>query len=96
MGDFMSYANNMQNNKILLAVRNILLVILGWICAIISLFIYPFIFGVAGVIMGILASKNQSKSGLPVIIGSILLMGVGLMFNGSVTHYAMRIFNYMR
>lgn len=60
---------------------------IGWISAILSLFIYPFIFGVLGVIMGILATKGGSRAGLPVIIASIVFMGIGLLFSGVILNY---------
>ena len=61
-----------------------LFAIIGWISAFVSLLIYPFIFGVLGVIMGILATKNGSRKGLPVIVASIVLMGIGLIFSGVI------------
>ena len=64
-----------------------LFISIGWICAIISLFGYPFIFGVIGVIMGILATKQGSRAGLAVIVGSIALMGIGLIFSGTIVNY---------
>ncbi|HHV95308.1 MAG TPA: hypothetical protein GXX37_02345 [Clostridiaceae bacterium] len=60
---------------------------IGWIAAIMSLAAYPFVFGVVGIIMGVLASKNQSKGGLPLIFGSIILMGIGLMFGHIIMDY---------
>jgi hypothetical protein len=64
------------------------LVTIGVISAIVSLFAYPFIFGVLGVIMGILSTKNGSKAGLFVIVLSIILMGIGLIFSGVIMNYA--------
>jgi hypothetical protein len=63
------------------------IVILGWIFAIASLIAYPFIFGVLGVTMGILASKKGSRAGLPVIVASIILMTAGLIFSGVIMNY---------
>jgi hypothetical protein len=60
---------------------------IGWISAILSLFAYPFIFGVIGVVMGILATKRGSRAGLSLIIGSIILMGIGLIFSGVIMNY---------
>lgn len=68
---------------------SILLLVLGWISAIAALIRYPFIFGVFGVVMGIVAAKNGSKGGLPLIMASMLLMAAGLIFNDI-------IFNYVR
>jgi len=69
---------------------NIVLLAIGWISALLSLFIYPFIFGVVGVITGILATKNGSRAGLPLIVSSIILMGIGLIFSGVIMNYARR------
>jgi LytS/YehU family sensor histidine kinase len=69
---------------------NIILLTVGWISALLSLVIYPFIFGVVGVITGILATKNGSKAGLPLIVSSIILMGIGLIFSGVIMNYARR------
>ncbi len=62
---------------------------IGWICAFLSLFILPYAFGVIGVIMGILAAKNGSRHGLPIIMANIILMGIGLMFNNVILDYTM-------
>ena len=37
--------------------------------------------------MGILATKNGSRAGLPLIVSSIILMGIGLMFSGVIMNY---------
>lgn len=70
---------------------NGLLIAAGWIAAIVSLFIYPFIFGVLGVALGVLATKGGSRSGLPVIVASIVLMGLGLIFGPVLLNY-LRLF----
>lgn len=82
-GDIMERINNHRTG----ARSNIALLAIGWISAILSLFAYPFIFGVVGVIMGILATKNGSRAGLPVIVSSIILMGIGLIFSGVIMNY---------
>ncbi len=64
-----------------------LLLTIGWISAVLSLFLYPFIFGVLGVIMGILSTKNQSRAGLPVIVFSIIFMGIGLIYGQVILNY---------
>ena len=61
--------------------------ILGWIAAFASLVRYPFIFGVFGVIMGIMATKNGSRAGLPLIMASMALMAAGLIFNEVIFNY---------
>lgn len=66
---------------------SVFFLIVGWIAAIISLVKYPFIFGVVGVIMGVLVSKNGRKAGMPLIVASIILMTVGLIFSGVFYNY---------
>ncbi|WP_024832810.1 hypothetical protein [Ruminiclostridium josui] len=54
----------------------------GWISAVLSLFIYPFVFGMVGVISGILAAKDEkSRVGVMLVAASIILMGIGLAFS---------------
>ena len=60
---------------------------IGWIFAIVSLFVYPFIFGVLGVVMGIIATKKESKSGLTAIVASVVFMAIGLMFSSVLLNY---------
>ncbi|TYQ16850.1 UNVERIFIED_CONTAM: hypothetical protein Cloal_3425 [Acetivibrio alkalicellulosi] len=66
---------------------NVVLIIIGWISAIMSLFMYPFIFGFLGVVMGIMATKSGSRAGLSVIVASIILMATGLIFSGAILNY---------
>ena len=61
--------------------------VIGWIAAIVSLVRYPFVFGIVGVIMGIIANKKGSRAAMPLIIASILLMAVGLIFSGVFYNY---------
>jgi len=75
--------------------RSVVLILLGWISAIMSVFIYPFIFGFLGVLSGVLASKYESSAGLPLVVASIVLMSVGLMFGSTILSYTMQIFNYV-
>jgi hypothetical protein len=84
-GDFMENPNNTSRTSV--AKGSGLFISIGWIAAIISLFGYPFIFGVVGVIMGILATKKGSRAGLALIVGSIVLMGIGLIFSGVIVNY---------
>ncbi|MDP4092818.1 MAG: hypothetical protein Q8920_05585 [Bacillota bacterium] len=60
------------------------LLALGWIFGLVSVFIYPFVFGLLGVVMGILSTKSGSRAGLVLIVGSIVLMGIGLIFSGVI------------
>ncbi|HEX2925903.1 MAG TPA: hypothetical protein VHP38_06545 [Ruminiclostridium sp.] len=54
----------------------------GWISAVLSLFIYPFVFGMVGVISGILAAKDENnRLGVFLVVASIMLMGAGLAFS---------------
>jgi hypothetical protein len=79
--------NNNGINQASIPKRSGLFITVGWISAILSLFIYPFIFGVLGVIMGIVANKNGSKAGISIIVASIVLMGIGLIFSGVILNY---------
>ena len=72
----------------------VLFAIIGWITALLSLFRYPFVFGVAGVILGILATKGGSRAGLPVIVANIILMSIGLIFSDILWNYAMHFLGY--
>lgn len=63
------------------------LLILGWVAAFASLIRYPFIFGVFAVIMGIVATKNGSRAGLPLIMASMILMAAGLLFSAVIYNY---------
>ncbi len=67
-----------------------LLVVIGWVCALLSLLRVPFIFGVVGVIMGILAAKGGSRAGLSVIVANIIFMAVGLVFSDVIWNYFSR------
>lgn len=83
----MDEINKMRGTHSRAAKSSMLLLIIGWISAVLSLFIYPFIFGVVGVIMGILSSKNGSRTSVPLIVASIVLMGIGLIFSGVIMNY---------
>jgi hypothetical protein len=65
----------------------IFLAIIGWISAILSLFIYPFIFGLVGVITGVLSTKNRSRAGLALIVISIIFMAIGLIYSDVILNY---------
>jgi hypothetical protein len=65
----------------------VIYLVIGWIAAVASLVRFPFVFGLVGVIMGIIANKNGSRAAMPLIIGSILLMAVGLIFSGVFYNY---------
>jgi len=65
----------------------ILLIVVGWISAILSLFLYPFIFGIVGIICGVLSNKNGSRAGLSLIVASIILMAIGLVYSGVIMNY---------
>ena len=80
----MEETNNVRNGSRALGAKKAVFIIIGLICAVLSLFIYPFIFGVVGVIMGILVTKAGSRAGLTVIVTSIILMGIGLIYSGVI------------
>ncbi len=62
-----------------------ILLLTGWVSAILALFIYPFVFGMLGVISGILATKNnKSRIGVYLVVASIIFMGVGLAFSTKI------------
>ncbi|AEV70494.1 hypothetical protein Clocl_4058 [Acetivibrio clariflavus DSM 19732] len=83
-GDYMNRADTREK----ISRGTGILVAIGIISAIMSLFVYPFIFGFIGVIMGILSTKNGSRTGLFVIVASIILMGIGLIFSGAIMNNA--------
>lgn len=79
---------NMKGGEIAVTAGNsTLFIVLGWISAILSIIAYPFIFGVVGAVMGILAVKNGSKAGLPLIVASLIFMSVGLIYSGVIMNY---------
>ena len=64
-----------------------LLLTIGWISALLALFFYPFVFGVVGVIMGILSTRNGSRAGVALIATSIVLMGIGLIYHDVLNNW---------
>ena len=82
--------NSANPNNRSMAMGNTFFIAVGWISAIISLIAYPFIFGVLGVVMGILSSKKGSRAGLSLIVGSIVFMGVGLIFSDIIMNHIRR------
>lgn len=83
-GDFMNRIDTQEKT----ARGTGILAAIGIISAIVSLFAYPFIFGFIGVIMGILSTKDGSRTGLFIIVASIILMGIGLIFSGAIMNNA--------
>jgi len=68
-----------------ISVKKAILLLAGWVSAILALFIYPFVFGMLGVVSGILATKNnKSRIGVYLVVSSIVLMGVGLVFSTKI------------
>lgn len=53
--------------------------LLGTISAALSVYFYPFIFGGAGVLLGILATRDFRKAGFAVLFASVVCMTVGLL-----------------
>lgn len=60
---------------------NIKYLVPGWIAAALSLVIFTFFLGVVAIIMGIYASRDGGKAGMPLVIASILFMAAGLIFS---------------
>lgn len=87
----MDNINNTQGKTFEAGRGNAVMLVIGWIAAILSLGMYPFIFGVVGVIMGILASKGGSKAGIPLIVASIVLMGIGLIYSNIILTHVRRL-----
>lgn len=79
----MNNAHEISNQNVNL--KKGLLLLAGWVSAILALFVYPFVFGMLGVVSGILATKNnKSKIGVYLVVSSIVLMGVGLVFSTKI------------
>lgn len=66
---------------------------LGWISAVMALVIYPLVFGMLGVVSGILSCKDtESKVGVYIIVVSIILMCLGLFFSTQLMGMAKELF----
>ncbi|MDF2987588.1 MAG: hypothetical protein K0R50_3098 [Eubacterium sp.] len=75
-------------------VKRVLFLFMGWLSAILSLFFYPFVLGMVGVISGILATKNnKSRLGVYLVVASIVLMGLGLAFSTRLLSLARDVLN---
>ena len=83
----MEDVNNIRDSEKSLGIKQISFIAIGAVCAVISLFVYPFIFGVVGVVMGIMVTKEGSRAGLPVIVANIILMGIGLIYSQVILNY---------
>ena len=68
-----------------------LFITLGWLFAIIALFFLPPLFGVLGIIMGIIANKKGHRGGIAIIAASILMYAVGN-FTWSILSIFLRMF----
>ena len=76
------------------SVKRFIYLFTGWLSAILSLFFYPFVFGMIGVISGILSTKNnKSRIGVFLVVASIVLMGLGLAFSSKLITLARNIIN---
>jgi hypothetical protein len=84
----MGNANNTYRRDTISKGTAAFLTIIGWVCAILSLFFYPFIFGLVGVITGVLTTKSGSRPGLALIVTSIILMSIGLIYSDIILNYA--------
>lgn len=87
MDNIQQISNQIESYK-----RRVLL-LAGWVSAFLSLFLYPFVFGMLGVVSGILATKNnKSRIGVYLVVFSILLMGIGLAFSKNILLTARGLF----
>ena len=76
------------------SVKRFVYLFTGWLSAILSLFFYPFVFGMIGVILGILSTKNnKSRIGVFLVVASIVMMGLGLAFSSKLITLARNIIN---
>ncbi len=55
------------------------------ICSIVSFFVFPYIFGLAGIILGIIGVSKQEKTGLAII--GIILSIIGIIW--ALSYYGM-------
>ncbi|MDO8685449.1 MAG: hypothetical protein Q7J78_02130 [Clostridiales bacterium] len=62
----------------------LVLIAIGFIMALLSLFAYPLIFGIIGIMLGIIAAKRGKKAGLFVVVANMILMGTGIFFSGVI------------
>jgi hypothetical protein len=92
-GDFMDNVNNTGSVHEQTVRGSGLLLTIGFISALLSLFRYSFFFGLLGIIMGILTAKNKSRAGLFLIVASIIFMGIGLIYGGVFYNYARHFLN---
>lgn len=86
----MAYQDNIVRNGSV--AKTVSLLVIGWISAIVSIFVYPFIFGPFGVVMGIIGSKNGSRAGVVLIMASIATMFIGVLFGGVILNYTLHYF----
>ncbi len=76
------------------SLKRVVFLFMGWLSAILSLFFYPFVFGMIGVISGILATKNnKSRIGVLLVVSSIVMMGFGLAFSKVLVALARDVLN---
>jgi hypothetical protein len=51
----------------------------GYLCAVLSLFVLPPVFGLAGLVFGVACiSKNDTSNGINIVLLSLLLMAGGM------------------
>ena len=75
--------------------KKVALLFVGWVSAVLSIFIYPFVFGMLGVVSGILATKNnKSRIGVYLVVASIVMMGVGLALSTKILLVVRGYFNF--
>ncbi|KID42313.1 zinc ribbon domain-containing protein [Fructilactobacillus fructivorans] len=67
---------NVQNDKNKTASN--LILIFGWLSAGVSLLFVPFLFGIIGVVLGVIELKYHETAGILLIIASVILMIFGI------------------
>ena len=67
-----------------------LVLALGWVAALLSLFVYPFITGLIGAAIGVATSKRGLRAGMVLIMASIIFMAMGILFGDVVRSFILR------
>lgn len=64
---------------------------IGWIFAITALFFLPLLFGILGIIMGVIANRKGHRGGTIVIVANILMMVIGVL-TGAILSTFLKMF----
>ncbi len=66
---------------------NFLLLAVGWLSAVTSIFAFPLMFGPLGMVMGILAARDGGRAGIMLIVFSVIFMGTGLILQENLADF---------